>query len=160
MTIDLNRLKTMSKQELIDIAKQVNAPYHHKNSEHTLVENIINKVMAPVVENAPKAQEKAEKVTVFVTEDELESALASIKDARKAFSTTYDHEAQAVTFKYNDGRYRHAETISLSAPLTKLKRHAETVARGPLVLRSRNPEDFGGLISAPDGKNAYTNAVL
>ncbi len=158
MTIDLNRLKTMNKEELITLAKQTNTPYHHNNSNEKLMENIINKVMESTT-NTPKAPEQTEKKeTVFLSEEELEAVFAPIKERYKAFSTVYDHEAKCVTMRYNDGRYKHAETMSLSCPITKFTRKATEIAKGPLRLPTHRADDFERL--GASGKNEYTQVVL
>lgn len=162
MTIDLNRLKSMSKEQLIDIARQVNAPVHHANKPETIVENIINTVMQQSIANPDKQkqeQKPEKKEAVFLTESELESALAGLKERYKAFTTTYDHEARCVVMKYNDGRYRHSETMSLSCSLPKFIRKATEIARGPLVMRALRQEDWGNL-GGNAAKNGYTETVL
>jgi len=123
----------MSREELVRLAKETNTPHHHKNTKEKLIEGITNKVF----EKPKQAEKKAEpgiKETIFLTEDELEVAFAPIKAQRAAFSTVYDHEARCVTMRYNDGRYKHAETMSLSCPLTKFKRKAAEIAKGPLLM--------------------------
>lgn len=163
MTIDLNRLKNMSQKELIDLAQQTNAPHHHKNSKETLIDNIINKVMestlnTPEKEKTQKAADVKIKEPVFLSEQELEATLAPTKERQKAFSTSYDHEARCVVLIYNDGRYKHSETMSLSCPLSKFKRKAAEIAKGPLLLPTHRPQDWGRL--GAGGKNAYTEVVL
>lgn len=159
MTIDLNRLKTMNKEELITLAKQTNTPYHHNNSNEKLVENIINKVMESTTSQTKAPEQTEKKEAVFLTEEELEVVFAPIKERYKAFSTVYDHEAKCVTMRYYDGRYKHAETMSLSCPITKFKRKAPEIAKGPLVLPTHRTEDWERLGTA-NGKNAYTAVVL
>lgn len=163
MTIDLNRLKSMTKDELIDIARQVNAPHHHANKPETIIESIINTVMQTTLNtNTPDKQkqgaEKPKDVAVFLTEEELEQALAPIKAKYPAFSTHYDHECRCVSLRYNDGRHKHAETMSLSCSKTKFLRKAQEIARGPLMPRALKKEDFGAYGAKP--QNAYTETVL
>lgn len=162
MTVDFAKLKSMGKDELLALAKQVNAPHHFNNAPETLVESIINKVMENINEQAkqkPASDTKAVKEAVFLTEDAVEAAIAKVKKQTGAFSSSYDDEAKCVTFRYNDGRYKHAETISLSSTLSRIIRKAQEVARGPIVLRTHNQEDWGSL-GQSNGKNAYTNVVL
>lgn len=159
MTIDLNKLKTMSKEELIELARKVNAPHHHSNKPETLIENIINKVTEPTTNPQAKTDgEKKIKVAVFLTEEELEKAVARLKEQRPVFSTVYDRENRCVTLRYNDGRHRHAETMSLSCSLPKFIRKAQEIAKGPLILRAHRAEDWEQL--GGNAKNAYTNVVL
>lgn len=158
MTIDINRLKAMDRAELVQLAKETNTPHHHKNTKEKLIESITNKVF----EKPKQIEQKVESTptqTVFLTEEELEAAFAPIKAQRAAFSTVYDHEARCVTMRYFDGRYRHAETMSLSCPLTKFKRKAAEIAKGPLLLPTHRTEDWERLGSS-SGKNAYTAVVL
>lgn len=162
MTVDLNRLKTMSREELIDIARQVNAPHHHKNTPKTLVENIINTVMRQSLDHADKQvpdKPLKSKEPVFITEAELEAAFAPVKERYKAFSTIYDHESRCVVLRYNDGRYKHSETMSLSCSLPKFMRKATEIAKGPLVLRGMRKEDWDSL-GGINPKNNYTETVL
>ena len=160
MTINLNRLKEMESAELVDLAKQLNAPHHHKNSKETLIENIINKVMEQSLTHADTQVKKPKEILVdiFLTEAELEAKFAPIKEKYKAFSTAYDHESRCVTLRYNDGRYRHAETMSLSCPMTKFMRKAQEIAKGPLILRGHNQEDFGRI--PVNEKSLYTQVVM
>lgn len=157
--MDLNRLKTMTKEQLIDIAKQVNAPVHHMNKSETIIENIINTVMQTTLSKPTEAAKEPEiNEPVFLTESELEAALAPIKEKYKAFSTLYNHDEKCVTMRYNDGRYKHAETMSLSCPLTKFTRKAMEIAKGPLILRGQ-PGDWGKL-GGVNPNNAYSESVL
>lgn len=161
MTVDFNRLKTMSQKELVELARQLNAPHHHANKAETLIENIINKVMEQSLTHPDQKTEEVRKVkeAVFITEDQLEAAFAPIKARTGAFSTNYDHEAMCVTMIYNDGRYRHRETMSLSCSMTKFMRKANEIAKGPLVVRAMKAEEWGNL-GGNKGDNDYTNKVL
>ncbi len=157
MTIDLNRLKDMTQKELVQLAKETNTPHHHMNAKAKLIESITNKVFEKPKQTEVKPVEK--KNSIFLTEDELEAVFAPIKAQRAAFTTVYDHEANCVTMRYNDGRYKHAETMSLSCPLTKFKRKAQEIAKGPLLMPTHRTEDWERLGSS-SGKNAYTAVVL
>lgn len=164
MTVNFDELKKMDKKKLIELAKSINAPYHHLNSEKTLIENIINKVMEPQV--VPPVAQDAElppapivPKDVFLTEDDLEREFAPIKEKYSAFSTRYNHEDRCVTLIYNDGRYKHAETLNLSCSLARFKRKAIEIAKGPLILRAQSPAEWGSL-SGINERNAYTNNVL
>lgn len=175
MTIDLEKLKTLSTQELQDLAIQVGAPYHHMHKQHTLIENIVNHVMKqalnssnPKPEAKPEVAKESDKVQavevkkdapVFLTEEELEKALEPIKARSPSFGTSYDHECRCVTLRYNDGRHRHAETMSLSCSKTKFLRKAAEIAKGPLLPRALRKEDFGGYHSNTP-HSAYTETVL
>ena len=159
MTIDLNRLKDLSQKELIQVAKETNTPHHHKNAKEKLIENITNKVFESTLKKPEiKTESKEIKDSIFLTEDELEAVFAPIKAQRPAFSTVYDHESNCVTLRYNDGRYKHSETMNLSCPLTKFKRKAQEIVKGPLLMPTHNERDFERL--GANGKNAYTTAVL
>lgn len=155
--MDINLLRTKSKDELIEIAKQVNAPYHHMNKPDTIINNILEKVFEQPEKKPQREQAPEKKPPVFLTEEEVEQAVARIKAQKAAFSTSYDHESKCVVLRYFDGRYRHAETISLSCPLTKIIRKAGEIARGPLILRPKDG-DWGKLGGSE--KNAYTDTVL
>jgi hypothetical protein len=156
--MDIELLKTKTKPELIEIAKQVNAHWHHANKEETIINNIMEKVFEPAVNEPKREQASHKKAPVFLTEQEVEKALERIKAQRPRLSTSYDHESRCVTLCYNDGRYKHSETMNLSNPINKIIRKAGEVARGPLVLRPREGdwEPLGGV----KPKNAYTNLVL
>ena len=159
MTIDLNRLKDMTQKELVQLAKETNAPHHHMNAKEKLIESITNKVFEKPKQVAKEAKPAEVKESIFLTEQELEEIFAPIKERYKAFSTVYDHEANCVTMRYNDGRYKHAETMSLSCPITKFKRKAQEIAKGPLLLPTHREQDWERL-GTSNGKNAYTSAVL
>lgn len=158
MTIDLNRLKVMSREELVQLAKETNTPHHHNNTKEKLIEGITNKVFEKPKQTEKKVELESQE-TIFLTEEELEAVFAPIKASRPAFSTVYDHESNCVTMRYNDGRYRHAETMNLSCPMTKFKRKAAEIAKGPLLMPTHRTEDWERL-GASSGKNAYTAVVL
>jgi len=157
----MNRLKDMSQPELVKLAKETNTPYHYKNSKEKLIENITNKIFEKPKQAEKKVAAEIKELAepAFLTESELEEIFAPIKETRKAFSTVYDHEAKCVTMRYNDGRHKHAETMSLSCPITKFKRKALEIAKGPLRLTTHRSEDWEQLGSAR-GNNAYTGVVL
>ncbi len=160
MTIDMNRLKTMSREELVQLAKETNTPHHHKNTKEKLIEGITNKVFEKPKQAEKKTELVAEpKKTIFLTESELEEVFAPFKAQRAAFSTVYDHEAHCVTMRYNDGRYSHAETMSLSCPITKFRRKAQEIVKGPLLMPTHREQDWER-IGSSSGKNAYTAVVL
>jgi hypothetical protein len=160
MTIDLNRLKSMTKEELIGIAQQVNAPHHHMNKPETLVEAIINKVMEQSLAKPTQTETvKSKAEAVFLTEDALEAALAPLKAKYAALSTVYDHGARCVTLRYNDGRFKHSETMSLSCSLPKFLRKAHEIGKGPLVLRGLKQDEWGRL-GGNQGKNIYADTVI
>lgn len=160
MSIDLNKLKSMTNEQLTDVARQVNAPFNSKSNKEALIENIINKVMEQSLNpNKNQAEEPKVKEPVFLTEDELEKVFAPIKEKYKAFSTIYDSESKSVIMRYNDGRYRHSETMSLSCPLAKFTRKAHEIAKGPLVLRGMKTEEWGKL-GGINPNNAYAETVL
>ncbi len=159
MTIDLNRLNDLDQKQLLQLAKETNAPHHHKHTKEKLIESITNKVFETTANKPVKTEAQEPKQTIFLTEAELEAAFAPIKAARPAFSTVYDHENNCVTMRYNDGRYKHAETMNLSCPLTKFKRKAAEIAKGPLLMPTHRTEDWERLGSS-QGKNAYTAVVL
>jgi len=160
MTVNLDTLRAKSRDELVALAKELNVPHHRKNSVDTLAESIINHVMNPPQTSMPAAEVKREKPLVFCTEDEVEAALAGVKKAKPALTTSYDNEARAVRLSYNDGRHRYDETVNLSAGIDLIKRRAMIVAKGQFVLRGHKPDDFGGAIAPSTGINAYTNTVL
>ena len=136
MTMDFNKLKAMTQPQLVDLARQMGVEHHHKNTAETLVSLILNKLLTETQEAKPKQEVKpAKPVAIFLTQDQLEEKLAAIKERYPSFSTKYDDENRCVTLRYFDGKYRHSETMSLSAPLTKFLRKAQEIASGPLVLR-------------------------
>lgn len=160
MTIDLNRLRAMKKEELIEVARQVNAVYHVNNKAETIVDSIINKVMEQTLTTPKDKQHEIPKVKepIFLTEQQVEVALAALKERNRAFSTIYNTEDNCITLRYNDGRYKHAETINLSCSLTKLVRKANEIVKGPLVPRSLKTEEWSHL--GGNEKNKYTEVVL
>jgi len=138
MTMDFNKLKAMTQPQLVDLARQMGVTHHHKNTAETLTSLILNKLLQDTQVAKPDDQPKQTKpVAVFLTQVQLEEKLAAIKEKYPAFSTKYDDENRCVTLRYFDGRYKHSETMNLSAPLTKFLRKAQEIASGPRVLRQK-----------------------
>jgi len=157
MSIDFLKLKSATKAELLQIARETNTPHGESNTNNELYVNILNHVMQP--EKSAQAAPKEAKEPIYVGEQELEIAIAATKERYKNLSTVYDWENNCVTFKYNDGRYRHSETVNLSCSLNKLRAKAMEVGRGPLVLPTHRQDDWERL-GSNNPNNDYTNVVL
>lgn len=148
-------MKKMSREELVKFADTQGVQVHWKAKPETIIKQVMDKVSTPpkpVVKE--EAKSTAPKEAVFNTRDQVEAALAHIKEKQPAFETIYSDEDKVVTF-----RCKGAENcMNMSVPLQWMVKQAQLVSRGRLVPMGLN-EHFESLNSA-SGKNAYTNTVL
>lgn len=166
MTIDLSRLDAMPKAELVELARQVGAKHHHKAGEKTIIEAIKNHVFAPPVPTPVTDQtlqhpaQRPQKPVYFNTPDDIEKLLAPIKARSQRFETSYNTDDNTWLFqwKFENGRVGCEESGTLNQAPRIIKQKAEVIARGPLLLKTQDPNKFepGNAI----GKNAYTNVVM
>lgn len=158
MTVDFNRLKTLSREELVTLAHQQGLQVHWKSKPETIINQIIDKVTErkPVpqqaqAENPPKPEHNN-------TPEDVENALESLKTKAPRLRTSYPG-GNTWHFKYiaDNGRTLYEESGNLAIPLKTILRRANIVSRGPLLLRGLN-QHFDQL--PVGGNNAYTNTVL
>jgi len=155
MSLQENLLK-MSRDELVKFADTQGVQVHWNAKPETIIKQILDHLAHPPKKEAEPVDPRlvAPKEAVFNTPEELEKALAQIKQRVPAFETKYDAEEKTVHFKCKGAEECH----NLSVPLHWLVKRAQLVSRGRLVPMGLN-EHFESLNSA-SGKNSYTNTVL
>ena len=126
-------LKNLNKNELLKIAAQHGCLVDKRHSEDTIIQEIISKVEAKPM----RSKEIKESVEIlepqYSSVDEVESAIAHIKERAPEFKATYDENDRTVHFKCRGAEECH----NLSVPLKKLVARAEVVSRGAISLRVR-----------------------
>lgn len=162
MSLDLARLKTLPRDELLEIARQSGVKTHWKAKEDTIIRAIIDKVMLPVVKQddaGPAAlQPKPEEYSN--TAEQVEEAIAKIKARQPRLRSKYDAEDNTFHFQYvNDaGRVLCEECGTLKQKLRIIVNIANKIAAGPIMLRGHAATSFEPGVST--GLSAYTNVVL
>lgn len=161
MSFDLTKLDSMSREQLMAIADQSNVRVHHKAGAEKIKEAIINQVMQPPKEELKHAAEKPKAPVFHHTPQDVEELVSKIKERVPQFRTSYSEEDNTWLFQWvsESGRVMREESGNLSIPPRVIKIRAETVSRGPLLLRSMN-KHFDDMPTAQAGKNSYTNTVL
>lgn len=157
MSINLNKLHSLSRDELVVLAQQHGLTVHWKAKPETIVTQIIEKVNEkPAV--VTQAQATIVKPEHHNTADDVEEALESLKAKAPRLRSFYPTE-DTWHFKYvmDNGRVLYEESGNLNIPLKMIVRRATVVSRGPLVLRGLN-NHFDQL--PVGGNNAYTNTVI
>lgn len=155
----IDKLKAMSRDELVNLAATQGVQVHHKSKPETIIKAIVDKINNPPVV-AQEATKSVKKEPVFSTPEQVEEAIADIKQNNPNFRAIYDEESRSVTFQCNGAE----DSVTLSLDLKRndhwpcIYKKAKLVARGRLAPRGLN-NHFESLNSA-SGKNAYTNTVL
>lgn len=154
MSFNLDNLRTLSRDQLAEIARQSGVRVHHKAKPETIIKQITDKVFLP-----PKVEQKheAEKPMAPVfhhTQEDIEEALKDIKARIPDFISEYNVSENTVHFRCRGAE----ECLNLSIPMRVIKMKASNISRGRLVLRGHAPESFdrGNAV----GKSSYTNVVL
>lgn len=154
MSLNLENLKTLTRSELAEIARQSGVRVHHKAKEDTIIKQIVDKVMLPPKQEMKHVAEKASDIVHHNTEEDVEEAIKSLKEKVPDFVSVYNKEENTVHFKCRGVE----ECLNLSIPLRVIKSKAAIVSRGRLMLRGHRPESFES--GNAGGKSAYTNVVL
>jgi hypothetical protein len=154
--MNLDNLKSMSREQLVQLAITQGLSPHHKAKPETIIQQIIDKAFvpqAPQTEAVDPRLTKTPHVAVFNTPEEVEAMVADIKARQPKFTTQYNDEERTVKFSCNGAEQTH----NLSVPLRWLKVKATEVSRGRAALMGLN-DQFDKL--PVSGNNGYTNTVL
>lgn len=159
--MNFENLKTMSREQLLEVAGKQGLQVHWKAKPETIIKQIMEKAFEPqkpvsVQQDDPYADPrlKAERPVVYLTQDEVEAAIAPIKARRPDFVATYNLDEHTVKFSCRGAE----ETINMSAKPLTIRRHAEYIARGAARPMGHDRNNFDTINA--QGKNAYTNTVL
>lgn len=151
--MNFEHLKTMKPDELRVIAGKQGLKIHHKAKPETIIKQIMESVLTP---QAPAMQHIAEAPQAAVdhnTPEEIEAAIAKIKERQPAFISAYSIEENTWHFSCKGTE----ECGNMAIPLRVIVMKAGTISRGRLAPRGLTHE-FERLNSSP--KNAYTDTVL
>jgi hypothetical protein len=148
-----DKLKAMSRDELVTLAMQHGIPKpHHKTSEDSIIKLIMDKVTYPT---QPKEEAKTDKKEpVFATHEQVEKLIAPIVAKAPNFQVTFDDESRSVIFRCNGAE----DSMSLSVAPRWMAEKARIVSRGRLALRGHSATAFDP--GNAGGNSAYTNVVL
>lgn len=163
MPIDIDRLNSLPREELVQLAHESGIRVHHKAKAETIVKQIVDKVFAPapLVAKEQSMEHVAAKPTASVyhnTPEDVELALDALKKNER-FQSRYDLTENTWHFSWvsASGRTMREECGNLDIPLRVIKMKAQSIAKGPLLLRSK--QDFS-VITDPNRPDAYTNTVM
>ena len=168
--MNFENLKTMSREQLLEVAGKQGVRVHHKAKPETIIKQIMDAVLVPQrpLSQTPepssplvdpnecpriaKLREQAERDKLN-TPEMIEAALASIKAAQPKFESSYNREENTWTFKCLGAE----ESGNIFMPMRIILMKAGNVRRGKLALMGLNSE-FDN--TSAGGKNAYTNTVI
>lgn len=157
----INKLKSMSRDELKEFARSQGVQHHHKATADNILKAIVEQIgqqPKPQRRADETPEEKIERIkaerTVHHTQEDVEAILLKNKEKQPALTWEF-YDDHSVTV-----RCKGAETsFNLDIPAKTIQRQLDLhVMRGRLALMGLNPH-FDSMNSA-SGKNAYTNTVL
>lgn len=152
--MELSRIKDMSRDDLLKLAVAQGCQVHPQSKKETIVESILEAVLASQKPKEQSMQHVAEKPVAPVicnSSEDIERTIASIKERQPAFEALYNESERTWHFRCKGAE----ECGNFDIPLRIIRRCAEMVARGrvaPLGLT----KEFSD-ISDP---RHYTNTVL
>lgn len=154
--MNFDNLKHLSREQLLEVAGKQGLQVHWKAKPETIIKQIMDKALNPQTSPVKKAEDPYHdkrldsKPAIFNTEEQVEQAVAHIKQRKPEFTTTYNHEEHTVKFSYKSV----SETVNLSVPLRWMKVRAEAVSQGAFRVMGLN-EYFDKAVSS-----TYANNVL
>lgn len=153
---DYNKLKDLPREQLVKLALEHNINPHHKAKPETIIKAILEKVMEPKQQNMQHVAEKLVKPTFHNTEEDVEAAIAKIKERLPMFQSIYATEedgSRNVTFRCKGAE----ECVNLAVPMRVILQKASNVSVGKRSLHAAPGEWDNGV---GKGKNAYTETVI
>lgn len=124
----MDDLANKSREELVEIAKNLNIKVHHKAKEDTIIKQIMQQ-NGSRVEDAKKPKPKKGE-TVFHSEDEVREVLKPYI-AKEGYNVIFNHVDNTVHLSYKGSE----ECLNLSVPMRLIERRAAHVARGRISPR-------------------------
>lgn len=152
--MNFENLKTMTREQLRDLAIKQGLSPHHKAKSETIIKIIMEAALTP--QKLPEMQHVAEKPVAPVdrnTPEEIETAIAKIRERQPKLETRYDAEENTWHFRCLGAE----ECGNMDIPLRVIVSRASIISRGRLVMRGMT-EHFDRTMSAPN--SAYTDVVL
>lgn len=177
--MNFDNLKTMTREQLMELAGKQGIHVHHKANEATIIKLITEQALAPqppvahpISASSVAGDDDAEfnddvfkygeKVAVtrrkarldrLNTADMVEAALAKIKERQPKFESRYNLDDNTWHFRCLGTE----DSGNIAIPLRVIVMKATNIARGRIAPRALN-DDFDKINTSP--KNAYTNTVL
>lgn len=159
--MDFAKLKSMSRDELLNLARTQGLTVHHRSKEETIIKAIMDSLQPqqPQAETKVEPQISQRPVAPMVcnTQDDVERAIANVKARKPQFRSEYDGDVWTFSYIGSSGRVLHAESGNLNIPLRTIVAVANKIAQGPIALMALN-QHFDSMVAT--GPNAYTNTVL
>lgn len=149
----IDNLKKMSLDELKAFAASQGIHHHHAAGIEKIMQAIVDQLGQPQVNDIVDPRKLAPKEPVWNTKEQVEAAIAPIRDKNPAFEAIYDDVDRTVTFRCKGAE----DCLNMSVPLHWLRQKAQVVSRGRMALMGLN-QHFDQLNAS--GANAYTNTVL
>lgn len=148
--IDLSKFTT---EELRKLADTLGLKPHHKASDETVINQIMQQPMSRI---EAAINGKVEKPVVVASVNTKEQVLESIKKftEKEGFSASFNDKDNTWHFKCRGAE----DSGNLSIPLKVIVTKADMVSKGAKRLLAHDPTNFDPGNS--QGKNAYTNNVL
>ena len=147
----LQQLKMMSREQLVDTAKQQGLKVHGKAKPETIINQIMANMVPPTQTDKAEPKAKPAPVVDHNTEEDVLKAVQKLVD-------------RGLEVKFpGDGTWhfkcRGAEDSgNLSIPLRVIVMKAGTVAQGARRIRTQSDRDFDAIPTNPQSR--YTSTVL
>lgn len=171
MSLNMDNLKQLSREQLVQVARESGVKFHHKLGSDKLIRAIIDHVMLPDTKKRPDHTQRTEdeethparrpkEATHENTPEQVEAEIAKIKEAKPRLRSSYNAEEKTWKFQWvNDaGRVMAEESGTLCQPIHRIRNRATYIARGPLVMRTHAASSFDP--GNAGGNSAYTNVVM
>ncbi len=143
-------LTSLSREELVNIAKSLGIKPHHKAKEESLIYQIMQQPEYARDDVMKHRAERAVAPTIHYTEEQVKEAIKPFL-AKEGFTATFPGDGTWI-FRCLGAE----DSGTLSQPIRTIVQRAQYVSRGRFALRTRSEFDRG----SAQGKNAYTNVVL
>jgi len=158
--MDVSKLGQMSREELLNLARTQGLKVHHKSKPETIIKAIMDSLQPQRPQKAIVQEAAPAEARVSNTPEQVEAALAKLKESNARFESSYNAEENTWHFAWRSARgvVMLDESGNLDIPLRTIIRIANKVAKGPLLLRGLN-QHFDAMPNAT-GPNAYTNVVM
>lgn len=152
--MNFDNLKTLSPDQLRELAGKQGLKVHHKAKPETIIKQIIESALKPATPaEMQHVAEKPQQPVHHNTPDDVEAAIADIKAKIPQFESRYDLDENTWYFKCKGAE----ECGNLAIPMRIIKLKAASVSRGRIALMGLDGHFDRGNAG---GNSAYTNSVL
>lgn len=150
--MNIAELNNHSVEQLRELAGKLGLHVHHRAGKETVLKSILDSMQPQQPIKHEAETPKPAETLVANTPEQVEAAIAKIKENRPEFTSTYPDDGTWV-FKYKGAE----ESGNLAIPLRVIVQKAQNVSKGAIRLMAKN-QYFGEMPTA--GNSAYTNIVL